>query len=169
MALPIINEFQWLVSGEAASLLSQAHEDFLAKISPLKIAKLLRKSTTLTRAALVMEQAQLRIRAKPKFPLANQMFFTKRGLEQSSGAELSIYKARQFKNHESVLDVCCGIGGDLLGLANRAPINPELITTGIDSDPVTALFANHNLPTSFTERTNFACRRDGVGARFHRC
>ena len=145
MAPPIINEFQWLVSSEAASLLSLAHEDFLTPLSPLKIAKRLRKSTTLTRAALIMEQAQLRIRAKSKFPLADQMFFTKRGLEQSSGSELSIYKAKQFKNHESVLDVCCGIGGDLLGLASRAPINPELVTTGIDSDPVTALFANHNL------------------------
>ena len=145
MAPPIINEFQWLVSSDAAPLLSQAHEDFLAQLSPLKIAQLLRKSTSLTRAALIMEQAQLRIRAKPKFSLADQMFFTKRGLEQSSGAELSIYKAQQFKGHESVLDVCCGIGGDLLGLANRDPANPKLITTGIDNDPVTALFAKHNL------------------------
>ena len=142
---PIINEYKWLISSEASSLLTQAHEDFLAKRSPLKIAKLLRKSTTVTRAALIMEQAQLRIRAKPKFSLADQMFFTKRGLEQSSGAELSIYKAIQFKNHESVLDVCCGIGGDLLGLANRNPTDLNLITTGIDSDPVTALFAEHNL------------------------
>ena len=145
MDRPIINEFQWLVSSEAAPLLSLAHGDFLAQLSPLKIAKVLRKSTTLTRAALIMEQAQLRIRAKSKFPLADQMFFTKRGLEQSSGAELSVYKAKQFKNHESILDVCCGIGGDLLGLANRDPVNSQLITTGIDSDPVTALFAKHNL------------------------
>ena len=145
MDQPIINEFRWLVSSEATSLLSMAQEDFLAPLSPLKIAKQLRKSTTLTRAALIMEQAQLRIRARSKFPLADQLFFTKRGLEQSSGAELSICKARQFKNHESVLDVCCGIGGDLLGLANRDPTNPILITTGIDSDPVTALFARHNL------------------------
>ena len=145
MAQPIINEFQWLVGSEAATLLSLAHEDFVEKISPLKIAKSLRKSTTLTRAALVMEQAQLRIRAKLKFSLADQMFFTKRGLEQSSGAGLAIYKATQFKEHESVLDVCCGIGGDLLGLANRDSGNTNLITTGVDSDPVTALFAQHNL------------------------
>jgi len=145
MDQPIINEFQWLVGSEAAALLSLAHEDFSAKLSPLKIAKNLRKSTTPTRAALIMEQAQLRIRAKSKFSLADQMFFTKRGLEQSSGRGLSIYKANQFADHESVLDVCCGIGGDLLGLANRDPANPKLITTGIDSDPVTALFAAHNL------------------------
>ena len=145
MDQPIINEFQWLVGSEAAALLSLAHEDFLKKLSPLKIAKTLRKSTTLTRAALVMEQAQLRLRAKSKFSLADQMFFTKRGLEQSSGAGLAIYKAGLFKEHQSVLDVCCGVGGDLLGLANRDPANPKLSTTGIDSDPVTALFAKHNL------------------------
>ncbi|MDB2686897.1 hypothetical protein N9Y42_06765 [Mariniblastus sp.] len=145
MDQPIINEYQWLVGSEAATLLSLAHEDFLKRLSPLKIAKTLRKSTTLTRAALIMEQTQLRIRAKPKFSLADQMFFTKRGLEQSSGVGLAIYKASHFRGHESVLDVCCGIGGDLLGLANRDPGNNKLITTGIDSDPVTALFAEHNL------------------------
>ena len=145
MDQPIINEFQWLIGSEAATLLSLAREDFLKNLSPLKIAKSLRKSTTLTRAALVMEQAQLRIRAKSKFSLADQMFFTKRGLEQSSGAGLAIYKASLFKEHVSVLDVCCGVGGDLLGLANRDSNNSNLVTTGIDSDPVTALFAAHNL------------------------
>ena len=145
MSQPLINEYQWLIGSEAAALLQLAQEDFTAQVSPLKIAKTLRTSTTPTRAALVMEQAQLRIRAKSKFPLADQMFFTKRGLEQSSGMELSIYKAKQFKNHESVLDVCSGIGGDLLGLASRNPDDQNLITTGVDTDPVTALFAQHNL------------------------
>ena len=55
------------------------------------------------------------------------------------------FKAKQFTEHESVLDVCCGIGGDLLGLAGRNSANENLITTGIDNDPVTALFASHNL------------------------
>ena len=92
MSQPKINEYRWLIDSEAASLLQLAQEDFTAKISPLKIAKNLRRSTTLTRAALVMEQAQLRIRAKSKFSLADKMFFTKRGLEQSSGMELAVYK-----------------------------------------------------------------------------
>ena len=145
MSQPKINEYRWLIDSEAASLLQLAHEDFTEKISPLKIAKNLRRSTTLTRAALVMEQAQLRIRAKSKFSLADKMFFTKRGLEQSSGMELAVYKAKQFKTHESVLDVCSGIGGDLLGLAGRNPANENLITTGVDTDPIAALFAQHNL------------------------
>lgn len=145
MAPSIIHEFQWLISSEADALLLLAQKDFLAHTSPLKIAKRLRTSTTPTRAAMIMEQAQLRIRAKPKFALADQMFFTQRGLEQSSGIGLSRYKAIQFSGHESVLDVCCGIGGDLLGLASRAPSNGSLITTGIDNDSITALFAKHNL------------------------
>lgn len=142
---PLINEYQWLVGTEAKSLLELAQADFQTQVSPLKIAKTLRISSSLTRAALVMEQAQLRIRAKQKFPLANQMFFTKRGLEQSSGTDLSVYKANLFKQHDSVLDVCCGIGGDLLGLASRNPTNENLVTTGLDNDPVTALFAERNL------------------------
>ena len=141
----LIDEFRWLVDTEAAALLRLAQDDFLAHTSPLKIAKNLRRSTSLTRAALVMEQAQLRIRAKQKFPLADEMFFTKRGLEQSSGMNLSHFKAKQFAEHESVLDVCCGIGGDLLGLAGRNPANENLATTGIDNDPVTSLFASQNL------------------------
>ena len=72
----LIDEFRWLVDTEAAALLRLAQDDFLAHTSPLKIAKNLRSSTSLTRAALVMEQAQLRIRAKQKFPLAEEMFFT---------------------------------------------------------------------------------------------
>lgn len=145
MDQPLINEYRWLVDTEAKTLLQLTQQDFLTQVSPLKIAKNLRRSTTLTRAALVMEQAQLRIRAQQKFPLADQMFFTKRGLEQSSGMDLSTYKATHFREHDSVLDVCCGIGGDLLGLASRNPANENLITTGLDSDPVTALFAEHNL------------------------
>ena len=101
----LIDEFRWLVDTEAAALLRLAQDDFLAHTSPLKIAKNLRSSTSLTRAALVMEQAQLRIRAKQKFPLADEMFFTKRGLEQSSGMDLSHFKAKQFTEHESVLDL----------------------------------------------------------------
>ena len=141
----LINEFRWLVDTEAAALLRLAQDDFLAHTSPLKIAKNLRSSTSHIRAALVMEQAQLRIRARQKFPLADEMFFTKRGLEQSSGMNLSHFKAKQFTEHESVLDVCSGIGGDLLGLAGRNSANENLVTTGIDNDSVTTLFASHNL------------------------
>jgi len=97
----LINEFRWLVDTEAAALLRLAQDDFLAHTSPLKIAKNLRSSTSHIRAALVMEQAQLRIRARQKFPLADEMFFTKRGLEQSSGMNLSHFKAKQFTEHES--------------------------------------------------------------------
>lgn len=146
MDSPIINEFRWLMSDEAADLLRVAFDAFSGDSNPLKIAKQLRGSTSPTRSALVMEQAQLRIRAKKKFPQAEKMFFTKRGLEQSSGFEFAQYKASYFQSLATVADICCGVGGDLLALATRDPNGShETKTTGVDIDPVTALFAQKNL------------------------
>ena len=114
------DNFSWLTSNSAAEYLSTAISHFEKNINPLKTAKLLRKSLPPARAAIVMEQAQLRIRARKKFELADQMFFTGRSLEQSTSQRISRYKAQRFSHCDSVIDICCGIGGDLISLANRS-------------------------------------------------
>jgi hypothetical protein len=142
----IISEFRWLMSDAATAWLTAAFDEFSNNANPLKIAKQLRNSISPTRTALVMEQAQLRIRAKKKFPLAENMFFTKRGLEQSSGHEFAKYKSTYFQSLDSVADICCGVGGDLLELATRpCSENNPTSTLGVDVDAVTALFAQKNL------------------------
>ena len=119
MNLETRDDFLWLMSEEADPILKQVQGAFAERVNVVRIAKSLRKLTTPTRGALVMEQAQLRKKAGQKFTRASRMFFTRRGLEQASGQRLAEYKASRFQSLENVADVCCGIGGDLLSLARR--------------------------------------------------
>ena len=69
-------DFYWLVSDEAKPILRQVQDAFLDQVNAVRIAKSLRKKFSPNRSALIMEQAQLRIRARTKFKLANEMYFT---------------------------------------------------------------------------------------------
>lgn len=137
-------DYLWLMSEEAKPILTQTQAAFADRINAVRIAKSLRRKTTPTRSALVMEQAQLRERASEKFSKASQMFFTRRGLEQASGSGIAQYKARRFATLDRVADVCCGVGGDLIALANRTQAAGTAIV-GVDSDELTCLFAERNL------------------------
>ncbi len=149
------DDFLWLTSDEAAEVLDQTREAILERVNVVRIAKSLRARTTVTRAAMVIEQAQLRIRAKKKFPLAERMFFTRKGLEQSSGAEIAKYKAKRFAGVAKVADVCCGIGGDLLALIERPAAKR---TVGVDVDKLACLFARKNaqiaMPSTHEHKTS---------------
>ena len=140
----IRDDYLWLMSEPAERLLRQAMDSFRSHDNVVRIARLLRQEISNSRAAIVMEQAQLRLRAKSKFPNAEAMFFTKRGLEQSTGRSLARYKTERFAACENVADICCGIGGDLLALHQRGGAS-DGSTTGIDADELTASFARHNL------------------------
>jgi hypothetical protein len=105
----------------------------------VQLVQRLRKDLTASQAHLVIEQVELRARARPKFSRAQHMFFTARGLEQATDERLAEYKASRFPQIGLVLDLCCGIGGDLLPLAQRGP------ATGIDLDPASLVLADANL------------------------
>lgn len=144
------DDFLWLMSDQAAPILETVLAAFEDQVNAVRIAKSLRKRTTTTRSALVMEQAQLRIRARRKFTLAGQMFFTRRGLEQASGRRLAAYKAQRYSKLLNVGDICCGIGGDLIAYGKRGltemNTNVEnLRTVGVEKDELTCLFAQRNL------------------------
>ncbi len=140
------DDFVWLLSDEAVPLLEKVQTAFEDRINAVRIAKSVRKKTTPTRSALIMEQAQLRIKASTKFTLANKMFFTRRGLEQATGRRLAIYKAARFAGMNHVADICCGIGGDLLALGKRDDVDgSDNRTTAVDNDELTCLFAKRNL------------------------
>ncbi|MDB4392147.1 class I SAM-dependent methyltransferase, partial [bacterium] len=149
MNLETRDDFLWLMSEEADPILKQVQGAFAERVNVVRIAKSLRKLTTPTRGALVMEQAQLRKKAGQKFTRASRMFFTRRGLEQASGQRLAEYKASRFQSLENVADVCCGIGGDLLSLARRGQSEgskvPTAKTVGVEIDELTSLFARKNL------------------------
>jgi len=136
-------EFNWLFSEEGKSLVLQVAADFRDRKNALTINKTLRKKISPVRAAIVIEQAQLRMQGLKKFSCADQMFFTRRGLEQSTSLQIARYKATHFRGLKNVADICCGVGGDLIALAARAISG--ISTVGIDADELTAAIAGHNL------------------------
>jgi SAM-dependent methyltransferase len=64
---------------------------------------------------------------------------TARGLQQASDAETARYKAERFPAGEPVFDVCCGVGGDAIALAQRGPV------AAVDSDPRMVRYVAFNL------------------------
>ncbi|MDA0658010.1 MAG: class I SAM-dependent methyltransferase [Planctomycetota bacterium] len=131
-----LSDAQWLTSPEAAPWLesvSTTPDRQLAQLTNL------RRHLSPAQAALIVDTIALRRRASDKFPSAQHLFFTLKGLEQSTHGSIAAYKAQRFPAGGVVTDIGCGIGGDLLGLATRGP------AWGIDRDPVTAHFALTNL------------------------
>ena len=169
MDLDTYDNFSWLTSASAEEHLRIAVKLFERNLNPLKTAKLLRKTITPPRAALVMEQAQLRIRARRKFDNADAMFFTGRSLEQSTSALIATYKAKRFAQATRVADICCGIGGDLISLAKRQRRQEHqdhevgFETVGVDSDPVASCFAAANVDALGMVNTRVECRASAAG------
>ncbi|MGD0173294.1 MAG: class I SAM-dependent methyltransferase [Anaerolineales bacterium] len=91
----------------------------------------------LARGAL--ETVLLRARAEKKFSRAREMFFTREGLEQASAEPLSRHRAARFRGLERIADLGCGIGGDTLALAERAPV------WAVDRDELRLRMAQENL------------------------
>lgn len=138
--MPTLLEFDWLGSSEAQSRLADlaADDGSTDKPSPRTVAQL-RKHYSAEQTHLLLKQAELRVRARKKFSRADQMLFTPLGLEQATDEQTALYKASRFRQGESVADFCCGIGGDLLALANRVAK-----VRAVDRDPFTLACAQHN-------------------------
>jgi hypothetical protein len=128
-----LDDFRWLISPDGRRWLAEARDDASALQSRL------RKFLSAERARLVSLQIELRRRAREKFPLADQMFFTRKGLEQATDGDVAAYKAAKFPSGSHIVDLCCGIGGDLAALARRGK------AVGVDLDPICILFAAANV------------------------
>ncbi len=108
---------------------------------PLTPANLERvaKATSPEAARWAFGQWELRARAKDRFPQAERLLFVKEALEQATHQGLSEYHASLFPAGETVADLTCGIGGDLIALAARGPV------VGFEIDPERADYARWNL------------------------
>jgi hypothetical protein len=83
------------------------------------------------------------------------MFFTRTTLEQATDEQVANYKAARFagraggisgRGATTVADLCCGIGGDLLGLARQAGSGPTPAgIVAVDSSPIATHFAAANV------------------------
>lgn len=128
----------------AQFLLSPAGDELLRCAGSLT-GDLLTKLTALRKqyppevSSAALEMLDLRRRGARKFSRAEEMFFVREALEQSSGEAISRYRADRFSAGATVLDVGCGIGGDTVGLASRGPV------IAVDRDPVRLAMAERNL------------------------
>ncbi|WP_132424797.1 class I SAM-dependent methyltransferase [Pseudonocardia endophytica] len=83
-------------------------------------------------------QAELRGRAAAKFSRAADLFLTRDGLEQASSEAVARHRAGRFPAGAPLVDLCCGIGGDLVALGADHPV------LGVDRDPVHLWMAARN-------------------------
>ena len=83
-------------------------------------------------------QAEFRRRARPKFSRADDMLFTRDGLEQSSVESVARHRAARLAGAGRIADLCCGIGGDLVALAAGHEV------LAVDRDATHLRLARHN-------------------------
>lgn len=104
----------------------------------LRVGALLRREYPAELVTAALGQHELRRRAQGKFTRARRMFFTRAGLEQATSEVIARHRARRFAGAARVADLCCGIGGDLLALADRREV------LAVDRDPVHLRMARLN-------------------------
>ena len=131
--------YQWLASDDGQQQLERATELRSSGIADLKIGEQLRATLDVERAALVLTQLDLRERARAKFSNPEKMLFTRPGLEQATSEAIATYRAERLTGSVRIVELCCGIGGDLIALAG---LGVPLVA--VDLDPVHLFLAEHN-------------------------
>src|SRR5688572_10809482 len=101
--------FRRLLMPDGQAALAAAVELRPSTATLLAVHQRLRKQFPDELARAAVETALLRQKAKAKFTRADQMYFTRAALEQSSGETISAYRARRFDGFERIGDWCCGI------------------------------------------------------------
>jgi hypothetical protein len=137
--------------GDPAGLTPSA----LASLRELADADTVRRAVELVRA---------RQKAARKIAGAASLFADVEGVEQASGTVAAAWKARRYADRgvDRVVDLCSGIGGDLIELRRALP---DADVRGIDRDPVRAWMASRNAAceTEVQDVTSL----DLDGAAFH--
>ena len=140
-----LETFRWLLTDEGQALLAAATA---AEGTPLQVQKSLRATSPgateekAERVAAALGQVELRQRAAAKLgDDAARLYFTRDGLEQATRSTVARHRAsRVALVGPTVVDLTCGIGGDLVAFARAG-----LTTAGIDLDPLRVEMARANL------------------------
>lgn len=133
-----------LLDGPGAAVLAEACAEYHPG-RELQLVEKLRRRYDAAVVTAAVTQASLRHRAVPKFGRddAERMYFTPDGLEQATRATVGTHRAQRIASGLpgcSVVDLGCGIGGDLISAARAG-----LHVTGVERDPATAAAAHANL------------------------
>ncbi|MFF0264940.1 methyltransferase domain-containing protein [Kribbella sp. NPDC004536] len=132
-----------LLDGPGAEVLAAACAEFRPG-NELQLVEKLRRQYDATLVTAAVTQASLRHRAVAKFGSdAERMYFTPDGLEQATRTTVATHRASRLATTipgARVVDLGCGIGGDLVTAARAG-----LRVTGVERDPETAATARANL------------------------
>jgi SAM-dependent methyltransferase len=134
-----LGQLRALQSADGLALLARAVELAPDESSFLRCFNQLSKHGPASLARAALETALLRRRARAKFAHADRMFFTREALEQASSEPVSRHRARRFAGRGVVGDLCCGVGGDALALAEVARV------VAVDRDPLRLEMARLNV------------------------
>ncbi len=145
-AMPIISAIgpataTFLLSQEGRAAAKELQDAQLDDADLPALLNRLRQRFDASRAGALVTLARLRRRAAAKFPKAEQLFFTAEALEQATAWDVAQQHAAWLDRHAPsglLLDLGCGIGGDLLALAERRRV------IAYELDPVRAAFAEAN-------------------------
>ena len=127
-----------LLSGPGAELLGRLGEQPLSPADALRLGTELRADYPAELVAAALAQHELRIAARAKFSRAMQMFFTRDGLEQASAELVARHRRGRYPAGGLLADLCCGIGGDLIALADGHQVR------AVDADPLHLRMAEAN-------------------------
>jgi hypothetical protein len=155
-----IAAFEELLTPAGQALLGEVGAADVDESALLATATRLRSRYPPELVAAALTQARLRLRGRAKFGAdADRMYFTPAGLEQATRASVARHRARRFAAYlpdgGTVLDLGCGIGGDLIGRALAGCRGH-----GVDRDALTAAVARANLRAAGLE--GVATAREGV-------
>jgi SAM-dependent methyltransferase len=128
-------EITFIQSPEGQTILQLASE---SKGDELTVLTQLRKSYPPENCRIAVHLLNLRERAAAKFARANDMVFDREGLEQSSGETIALYRAKRYQSFPQIADLCCGIGGDTIALAQTANV------IAADMNPNRLAITRHN-------------------------
>jgi SAM-dependent methyltransferase len=127
-----------LLSPDGRELLDRLAGERVGPDRALELAQALRGRYPPDLVAAALTQQELRVTALAKFSRAEEMLFTRAGLEQASSEITSAHAAARYPADGLVADLCCGIGGNLIALGSRCPV------LAVDLDPASLAFARHN-------------------------
>ena len=133
--------FEALQSDDGARLLEAVRVAAPTPATAIPVATRLRQDFPPELVATAMAMHDLRVRARAKFERADELWFTRDGLEQATSEPIARHRAGRYVGYAAIVDLCCGIGGDLLALAS---CNPDAALVAVDRDPLHLRMAEFN-------------------------
>src|SRR6476660_9640151 len=138
-----------LLAPDGQALLAELRDIEVTPDSALELGTRLRQRYPAGLVASALAQQELRWRARAKFSRAMDLYFTRDGLEQASAEPVARHRAGRLAAAAGdaagrtpvIADLCCGVGGDLIALAEAAGAG---LLLAVDRDPVHLAMAGAN-------------------------